>query len=48
LVTGAAKAKRLQQVLEGPYQPEALPAQIARPTNGQLLWLVDEAAYRGP
>jgi len=31
-------------VLEGPYEPEQLPAQLLQPTNGKLLWLVDEAA----
>ena len=41
LVTGAGKAETLRAVLEGPYQPLALPAQIVRPTDGQLLWLVD-------
>jgi 6-phosphogluconolactonase len=31
-------------VLEGAYEPEQLPAQLLQPTNGKLLWLVDEAA----
>ena len=44
LVSGAAKAGRLREVLEGPYRPHALPAQIVRPIDGRLLWLVDEAA----
>jgi 6-phosphogluconolactonase len=44
LVSGAAKAAPLQDVLEGPHQPDVLPAQIVRPTDGRLLWLVDEAA----
>jgi len=44
LVAGAGKAERLHQVLAGRYQPDVLPAQIVRPTDGQLLWLVDAAA----
>jgi len=44
VVSGAAKAEGLQEVLSGPYQPDALPAQIVRPTNGHLLWLADAGA----
>ncbi len=44
LVSGASKAERLREVLEGPYQPEVLPAQVIKPTTGRLLWLVDAAA----
>jgi 6-phosphogluconolactonase len=44
VVSGAGKAKRLREVLDGPYQPDVLPAQIVRPTDGRLLWLVDAAA----
>uniref|UniRef100_A0A7C3Z1I1 6-phosphogluconolactonase n=1 Tax=Desulfobacca acetoxidans TaxID=60893 RepID=A0A7C3Z1I1_9BACT len=44
LVSGAAKAEMLQRVLEGPYQPEELPAQVIKPLRGELLWLVDAAA----
>lgn len=44
IVSGAEKADILRQVLEGPYQPEQWPAQLIRPTNGKLWWLVDEAA----
>ena len=38
------KAERLRQVLAGPYQPDTLPSQIVRPTDGRLLWLTDVAA----
>lgn len=41
LVTGAKKANVLRAVLEGPYQPKVLPAQIMRPTKGHLVWLMD-------
>jgi len=44
LVAGADKAEMLSKVLEGPYQPVVLPAQIIKPTHGELHWLVDSAA----
>ena len=46
LVTGASKAARLKEVLEGPDRPDELPAQIVRPVLGELTWLVDRAAAR--
>jgi len=44
LAEGAAKADVLWRVLEGPYQPDVLPAQLIQPMNGELHWLVDAAA----
>lgn len=44
LVSGAQKDDRLRQVLEGPRQPEVLPAQAIQPVSGRLLWFVDQAA----
>jgi len=44
LVSGAGKAERLREVLDGLHQPDVLPAQIVRPTDGRLLWLADAAA----
>ena len=44
MVTGADKAPALKGVLEGPFEPEQLPAQLLQPKNGKLLWLVDTAA----
>ena len=44
MVTGVDKALALKGVLEGPYEPEQLPAQLLQPKNGKLLWLVDTAA----
>ncbi len=44
LVSGAAKAATLREVLEGEYQPDRLPAQIVRPVDGTVLWLVDPEA----
>ena len=48
LVAGATKSQSLKHVLSPPDQSSpALPAQLIQPLNGQLLWLVDEAAYSG-
>lgn len=44
LVHGAEKAPVLKAVLEGPYEPEQLPAQMIQPTQGSVLWLVDPTA----
>jgi len=44
LITGADKAPALKAVLEGPYEPDQLPAQLIAPENGKLLYLVDTAA----
>lgn len=44
LVTRSDKALALKAVLEGPYEPEQLPAQLIQPVSGNLLWLVDQAA----
>jgi 6-phosphogluconolactonase len=44
MVTRADKAPALKAVLEGPYEPEQLPAQLIQPRDGRLLWLVDTAA----
>jgi 6-phosphogluconolactonase len=44
LVTGASKAKRLAEVLEGPRDPQRLPVQLIEPQSGKLTWLIDAAA----
>jgi len=44
LVSGRAKAATLRRVREGPFQPDALPAQIIAPRAGRLRWLVDADA----
>jgi 6-phosphogluconolactonase len=44
MVTGADKTLALKGVLEGPYEPEQLPAQLIQPPNGKLFWLVDTVA----
>ncbi len=44
LVAGAEKADILRDVIAGPRLPDKLPAQLIAPTNGTLLWMLDEAA----
>lgn len=44
LVTGSDKADAVHAVLEGPYNPDQYPAQIVRPSNGELTWILDTAA----
>ncbi len=44
LVTGGGKASRLAAVLNGPHQPNLLPAQLIKPGQGELIWMVDKAA----
>ncbi len=44
LVTGAAKAPRLRQVLDGPAEPQRLPIQLINPRRGKMTWLIDSAA----
>ncbi len=44
LVLGEKKAPALHQVLEGAYNPTEYPAQLIKPENGEVFWLVDELA----
>lgn len=44
LVAGAAKADMLQRLVDGPRDPDVLPAQMIHPHDGRLTWLVDEPA----
>ncbi len=44
LATGASKAAALAAVLYGPHDPEQWPAQRIQPTQGSLIWFVDQAA----
>ena len=46
LVSGAAKAQVLQDVLNGARQPENLPAQLISPGSGKLTWMADKDAAR--
>lgn len=44
LVEGQPKAWTLQKVIYGAYQPDRYPAQIIKPKDGALTWMIDEAA----
>lgn len=44
MVSGAGKSDTLQRVIYGSYQPDRYPAQVIQPENGDLRWMVDEAA----
>jgi 6-phosphogluconolactonase len=44
LVSGPGKASTLRAVRQGTHDPDRLPAQLIRPRDGELLWLVDQAA----
>ena len=46
MITRADKAAALKAVLEGPYEPEQLPAQFIQPTSGNALWLIDRDAAK--
>ena len=46
LVSGENKAGALKEVLDGEFQPDKFPSQNVKPENGNLLWLVDEAAAK--
>ena len=45
LASGADKADMVRQVLEGKSTPP-LPSQRVRPSDGKLLWMLDEAAAK--
>ncbi len=47
LVEGQNKAETLRAVIRGPHQPEKYPAQFIQPVNGELTWMIDEAAAIG-
>lgn len=44
LVTGAGKAETLRRVINGERNLDQLPAQRIQPVNGNLIWMIDEAA----
>ncbi len=44
LVSGKEKAEALRSVLQGDFRPEKFPAQLVRPHNGRILWIVDSGA----
>jgi 6-phosphogluconolactonase len=44
LVTGSEKADAVHAVLEGDYNPDEYPAQIVRPKQGEVTWMLDTEA----
>jgi len=44
LVSGPGKADAVAEVLEGPLDPDRLPAQLLRSARGSVIWLLDRAA----
>ena len=44
LVQGGSKSKVVASVLYGERQPEQLPAQLIRPVDGELIWMLDASA----
>jgi 6-phosphogluconolactonase len=47
LATGAGKAEKVSTILEQKDGWEMFPAALVQPTQGQLFWLLDEAAASG-
>jgi 6-phosphogluconolactonase len=46
LAVGKGSASKLRETLTGEHQPERLPSQLIRPTNGNLYYFVDQMAAR--
>jgi 6-phosphogluconolactonase len=46
LVSGEDKAEAVKTVLRGEFQPRRFPAQLIRPSDGTVKWLIDRAAAR--
>jgi 6-phosphogluconolactonase len=44
LVAGADKAPQVRTALRGPYAPATTPAQLVRPPDGQVIWMLDDDA----
>jgi 6-phosphogluconolactonase len=44
MVTGAAKADVVADVLQGPRDPRRCPAQLIHPLTGEVMWFVDREA----
>jgi 6-phosphogluconolactonase len=44
LATGEDKAEAVQKVLTAPFDPDAVPAQIVKPDDGNVIWMLDSAA----
>lgn len=47
LVTGENKADRISEIIYGKEIAESYPVSLVKPTNGKLVWFLDEAAAAG-
>jgi 6-phosphogluconolactonase len=47
IVTGAGKSEKVAQIINKKKGWKELPASLVHPTEGELLWLLDEAAGGG-
>ncbi|MGH7778257.1 MAG: 6-phosphogluconolactonase [Candidatus Binataceae bacterium] len=44
IVTGAEKAAAVRDVIDGPRDPDRFPAQLIAPEDGEVVWMLDQAA----
>jgi 6-phosphogluconolactonase len=44
LVSGENKARAVKEIFEGPQDAGRFPAQLVKPADGDLIWLLDKAA----
>ncbi len=44
IAAGQAKAEAVRDVLEGPRDPDRIPAQVIQPDDGEINWMLDRAA----
>ncbi len=45
LVSGEEKAETIRRILTEPIDADRCPASAVRPTDGRLIWWLDEAAF---
>ena len=46
IAAGPGKAAVVRDILQGPFQPDRLPAQAVRPAEGRPIWLLDRQAAK--
>jgi 6-phosphogluconolactonase len=44
IAAGTGKAEAVRDVIEGPRDPDRIPAQLIAPADGELVWMLDRAA----
>jgi 6-phosphogluconolactonase len=47
IVTGAAKAQRVEEAFSEVDKPQPLPVQRVKPVDGEVVWFLDEAVLKG-